>query len=144
MKDNHIMKAQALILPLLLLVACAPKPQEEKTAKLYTDRPPVEERAFVSPAVDAATEAIAAQITHPKLAEMFRKCFPNTLDTTVHYAEDGDGRPDTYVYTGDIPAMWLRDSGAQVWPYVEYVQEDEALRKMIAGVINRQFKCILT
>ena len=139
---RHDMKPQALILSLLLMTACAPKPQEE-AKKPYTDRPPMEERAFVSPAVDAATEAIAAQITHPKLADMFRKCFPNTLDTTVHYAEDEDGRPDTYVYTGDIPAMWLRDSGAQVWPYLAYVNEDEGLRKMIAGVINRQFKCIL-
>ena len=137
------MKPQALILTALLLAACAPKPQEQKTTKLYTDRPPVEERAFVSPAIDAATEAVAAQITHPKLREMFKKCFPNTLDTTVHYSEDEDGRPDTYVYTGDIPAMWLRDSGAQVWPYLAYVNEDEALRKMIAGVVNRQFKCIL-
>ena len=133
---------KALILALLALTACAPKTQEKAETKLYTDRPPVEERAFVSPDVDAATEAIAAKITHPKLAEMFRKCFPNTLDTTVHYNEDENGTPDTFVYTGDIPAMWLRDSGAQVWPYVEYANEDEALRKMIAGVINRQFKCI--
>jgi hypothetical protein len=82
-----------LILTLLALVSCTSRPQqEEKSTKLYTDRPPVEERAFVSPAVDAATEAIAAQITHPKLQEMFRKCFPNTLDTTVHYAEDGESR----------------------------------------------------
>ncbi len=134
---------KALILSLLALAACAPKPQQEKALKLYTDRPPVEERTFVSPAIDSVTEAIAAQITHPKLQEMFRKCFPNTLDTTVHYAEDEDGQPDTYVYTGDIPAMWLRDSGAQVWPYVDYADKDESLRKMIAGVINRQFKCIL-
>ena len=142
MTTTRDMKPQALILALLILASCAPKPQEN-ARKTYTDRPPVEERAFVSPAVDAATEAIAAQLTHPKLAEMFRKCFPNTLDTTVHYAEDEDGRPDTYVYTGDIPAMWLRDSGAQVWPYLAYADEDEGLRKMIAGVINRQFKCIL-
>ena len=128
------------ILPLLLLAACAPKPQEKK---LYTDRPPVEERLFVSPAVDSVIEAVAAQITHPKVAAMFRKCFPNTLDTTVHYNEDEDGQPDTFVYTGDIPAMWLRDSGAQVWPYVTYADKDEDLRIMIAGVINRQFKCIL-
>ena len=139
------MKPQALILTLLLIASCAPKPQEEEVEfkKAYTDRPPMEERAFVSPAVDAAVDSIAALITHPKLKEMFRKCFPNTLDTTVHYAEDNDGRPDTYVYTGDIPAMWLRDSGAQVWPYLAYVNEDEWLREMIAGVINRQFKCIL-
>ena len=69
-------------------------------------------------------------------------CYPNTLDTTVHYDEDSEGLPDTFVYTGDIPAMWLRDSGAQVWPYVRYVNDDPALRKMIAGVIRRQFKCI--
>ena len=136
------MKPQALILGILTLAACGNPPQEQ-TAKLYTDRPPVEERAFISPAIDSVTEAVAAQITHPKLAEMFRKCFPNTLDTTVHYSEDENGKPDTYVYTGDIPAMWLRDSGAQVWPYLDFVNEDEGLRKMIAGVINRQFKCIL-
>ena len=135
------MKPQiTLLLTLLALASCHPRPQEKKP---YTDRPPVEERAFVSPAVDSVTEAIAAQITHPKIAEMFRKCFPNTLDTTVHYSEDEDGQPDTFVYTGDIPAMWLRDSGAQVWPYVAYVDKDENLRRMIAGVINRQFKCIL-
>ena len=136
------MKPQALILGILTLAACGNPPQEQ-TAKLYTDRPPVEERAFISPAIDSVTEAVAAQITHPKLAEMFRKCFPNTLDTTVHYSEDENGEPDTYVYTGDIPAMWLRDSGAQVWPYLAFVNEDEGLRRMIAGVINRQFKCIL-
>lgn len=133
------MKLIILILTTLILASCAPKPKE----KSYADRPPVEERAFVSPAIDSVTEAIAAQLTHPKLVEMFRKCFPNTLDTTVHYDEDEDGQPDTYVYTGDIPAMWLRDSGAQVWPYVGYADQDEGLRRMIAGVINRQFKCIL-
>ena len=74
---------------------------------------------------------------------MFANCFPNTLDTTVHFRKDeNDGMDDTFVYTGDIHAMWLRDSGAQVWPYVQLANEDEALRRMIAGVINRQFKLI--
>ena len=39
--------------------------------------------------------------------------------------------------------MWLRDSGAQVWPYLRYVSEDEPLRHLIRGVIRRQFACIL-
>ena len=73
---------------------------------------------------------------------MFANCFPNTLDTTVHYREDETGKPDTYVYTGDIPAMWLRDSGAQVWPYVQLCSSDPQLQRMIAGVIRRQFKLI--
>lgn len=74
---------------------------------------------------------------------MFVNCFPNTLDTTVHFDEkDTDGLPDTFVYTGDIPAMWLRDSGAQVFPYVKLAKNDAHLRKMLAGVLLRQFKCI--
>lgn len=105
-------------------------------------RPAPQQRLFVSDAVEADIERVASQIENPRLAWMFRNCYPNTLDTTVHYGEDEEGNPDTFVYTGDIPAMWLRDSGAQVWPYVQYASEDESLRKMIAGVINRQFKFI--
>ncbi len=73
---------------------------------------------------------------------MFGNCFPNTLDTTVDFSII-DGRPDTYVITGDIDAMWLRDSSAQVWPYLPLMPEDSALQSLIAGVINRQTRCIL-
>lgn len=38
--------------------------------------------------------------------------------------------------------MWLRDSGAQVWPYIALSNKDEKLRKMLRGVILRQLKCI--
>ena len=54
-----------------------------------------------------------------------------------------DGRPDTYVITGDIDAMWLRDSSAQVWPYLPLMKQDAKLQQLIAGVINRQTRCIL-
>ena len=82
-------------------------------------------------------------LTNPKMAWMFENCFPNTIDTTVHYRTDEEGKPDTFVYTGDIHAMWLRDSGAQVWPYVQLANSDKELRDMIAGVIRRQLKCIM-
>ena len=109
----------------------------------YEDRrPPVQDRLFVSKAVEAEIERVAAMLENPRLRWMFANCYPNTLDTTVHPVESEGGNSDTYVYTGDIPAMWLRDSGAQVWPYVRYVNEDASLKDMIAGVINRQFKCI--
>ena len=75
-------------------------------------------------------------------AWMFANCFPNTLDTTVHFGKDEDGNWRTFVYTGDIHAMWLRDSGAQVWPYVRFAKEDEHLRNLLAGVINCQFSLI--
>ena len=79
----------------------------------------------------------------PKLYWMFANCFPNTLDTTVRY-RSVEGDDDTFVITGDINAMWLRDSAAQVWPYLRYVDKDEPLRHLIRGVIRRQFNCILT
>ena len=73
---------------------------------------------------------------------MFANCFPNTLDTTVHfYDDDGNGHPDTFFYTGDIHAMWLRDSGAQVWPYLRFC-DDPVIRRMLEGTIRRQFKCL--
>ena len=111
---------------------------DAQTAGNESQRPAPQERLFVSPAVEAKINEVTALLTNDKLRWMFANCFPNTLDTTVHPA----GEYDTFVYTGDIAAMWLRDSGAQVWPYLSLVNEDEALRKMIAGVIVRQFRCI--
>ncbi len=105
-------------------------------------RPPVGERKFTSPAVEATIRRVKADIGDPELTRLFENCFPNTLDTTVEHGE-GDGRPDTFVITGDIEAMWLRDSSAQVWPYVSLAADDPALRRLLAGVIHRQTACIL-
>lgn len=109
---------------------------------LVSKRPKEADRLFKSDAVEREIQLIVHQLTNKRLAWMFENCFPNTLDTTVHYGENPDGTPDTFVYTGDIAAMWLRDSGAQVWPYVQLAGKDKKLRKMLAGVINRQMKCI--
>ncbi len=108
-----------------------------------TNRPPKAERLFHSDEVEKVIKRIKKQLKNPKLAWMFENCFPNTIDTTVHYRLDENGNPDTFVYTGDIHAMWLRDSGAQVWPYVQLCNNDKKLKQMIAGVINRQMKCIV-
>ncbi len=125
----------------------APKARVAKTTapEQYkpTNRPAEADRLFRSQAVEDEIVRINKALTNRKLAWMFQNCFPNTLDTTVHFRKDGDGMDDTFVYTGDIHAMWLRDSGAQVWPYVQLAGRDEALRRMLAGVINRQFKCLI-
>jgi hypothetical protein len=110
---------------------------------LMTNRPAKSKRLFHSKAVDAKIAEVKQMLTNPKLAWMFENCFPNTIDTTVHYRKDKDRQNDTFVYTGDIHAMWLRDSGAQVWPYVQLANDDAALKDMIEGVIRRQFKCII-
>ena len=108
-------------------------------AKNYPSQRPAEsDRLFKSAAVEAKIAEVTKMLTNDRLAWMFANCFPNTLDTTVH----PNGELDTFVYTGDIHAMWLRDSGAQVWPYLQLINADPQLKNMIAGVILRQFKCI--
>lgn len=105
-------------------------------------RPPLSERKFVSEAIEAKIVEMKKTIKDEEIAWLFENCFPNTLDTTVTYKFIG-GKPDTFVITGDIKAMWLRDSSAQVWPYLDFIKKDNNLKDLIAGVINRQTKCIL-
>jgi hypothetical protein len=105
-------------------------------------RIPEAKRKFKSPAVEKTIERVRSTIGNRELGWMFENCFPNTLDTTVDF-QVVDGRPDTYVITGDIDAMWLRDSTAQVWPYLPLLKEDPQLQQLVAGVINRHCRCIL-
>ena len=127
----------------IMLSAQTVIPAEKADVLRVNNRPTLENRLFSSEAVEAKIREVVGLLTNKRLAWMFVNCFPNTLDTTVHFDEkDTDGLPDTFVYTGDIPAMWLRDSGAQVFPYVKLAKNDAHLRKMLAGVLLRQFKCI--
>jgi hypothetical protein len=73
-----------------------------------------------SEAVEKIIREVRENIGNKELGWLFENCFPNTLDTTVNFELIG-GKPDTYVITGDIDAMWLRDSSAQVWPYLPFV-----------------------
>jgi len=98
-------------------------------------------RKFTSRAVEDTIKEIDSFLDGNELAWLFGNSFPNTLDTTVNFRTI-DGRPDTFVITGDINAMWLRDSTAQVWPYISLTGRDAQLKELIAGVINRQMKCI--
>lgn len=118
-----------------------PEAVRDGVSSYTTKRPVAKDRLFRSKAVDKRIEEVKKLLKNPYLAWMFENCFPNTLDTTVHY-NVLDGDDDTFVYTGDIHAMWLRDSGAQVWPYVAFANSDPQLKKMLRGVILRQWKCI--
>jgi meiotically up-regulated gene 157 (Mug157) protein len=104
-------------------------------------RPPLAKRKFVSDAVERQIASVKSAIGDRKLAWMFENCYPNTLDTTVELGTL-DGKPDTFVITGDIDAMWLRDSSAQVVPYLSLVKSDPALQRLFRGLIRRQARCI--
>ncbi len=121
----------------------APSIAEAQTpGPAITHRPPPAERRFTSPTVEEAIRRVSSQIADPELALIFSNCLPNTLDTTV-YPGTHNGKPDTFVITGDIDAMWLRDSSAQVWPYLPFCKSDPKLSSLIEGIIRRQVRCIL-
>lgn len=104
-------------------------------------RTPVNKRHFSSKLVEDMIKEFQKNVADKELGWMFNNCLPNTLDTTV-YDESKGNRKLTYVITGDIDAMWLRDSSAQVWPYIQFVNKDQKLKNMILGLINKQSECI--
>ncbi len=112
-----------------------------KSQEFPTVRVAPNERHFSSDAIEGAIREFQQFTTDKELGWLFGNCFPNTLDTTV-YPEDKDGKPYTYVITGDIDAMWLRDSCAQVWPYLPFMAADSRLQRLIAGLVNKQSECI--
>ncbi len=75
----------------------------------------------------------------PKTVEMFEACFNDTLENTVRFGENGE----VFMLTGDIPAMWLRDSTNQLRPYLLTAKEEPRVREIIEGVMKKQIRCIL-
>jgi len=104
------------------------------------NRPDKTKRKFTSEAVEEKIFENSKKITDKNLAKIYENCYPNTLDTTVSH--DSESK-DTFIITGDIEAMWLRDSSFQVLPYVSLLKKDENLKKMFYDLIQRQSKSIL-
>lgn len=78
---------------------------------------------------------LSAKTSDAKLVNMFKKCFMNTVETTVECINDNE----IFLVTGDIEAMWLRDSSAQVVHYLPFADKNAKLSEMIKGLIARQF-----
>ncbi len=67
--------------------------------------------------------------------QVFQKTYANTLKEAIKQDERGN----YFVLTGDIPAMWQRDSTAQIRPYLVLAKKDKAISDLIYGVVERQF-----
>ena len=94
-------------------------------------RPTADARLFHSEAVEKEIKRVLKVLKHPYLAWMFENCYPNTIDTTVHFfGDEGSGDDDTYVITGDINAMWLRDSGCEC-----RIDKADAVSEIIAEAV---------
>ena len=119
--------------------------QQLALAAVPSVRPAVTNRTYTSSTINKLISELSPLFKDPDMGTLFGNCLPNTLDTTVLYATDGsDGStPDSFVITGDISAMWLRDSANQLMPYVPYVLEDPALATLVEGLIARQAYSVL-
>lgn len=83
------------------------------------------------------------KISNLDLAQLFKNTYPNTLDTTIKETacimnNSTNCHPLTFLVTGDINAMWLRDSANQIMPYLDYIPQDLSLKKMFLGTIYMQ------
>jgi len=138
MNQNIVrLNKQILITCCLLIVSFKLVSQPFPTLRVESSK-----RNFVSAVIENKIFEMQTKIQDTELSWMFYNCFPNTLDRTVTFSMK-TGKPDTFVITGDIHAMWLRDCTAQVWPYMPYINQDSKLKLLIAGVINRQVQCVL-
>ena len=108
-------------------------------AGCHVHRPPPEDRLFESKAVDAFLRDTLPRFKDERIARVVNVTLPNALDTTFL---EVDGREDTFVITGDIKAMWLRDATFQVLPYLRFVKSDTPLRDAICGLLKRQARSI--
>lgn len=104
-------------------------------------RPPPDKRLFSSSAVEAVIASFGPRFLDNNISRLFENGFPNCLDTTVTVAA-GKDRTDSFVITGDIHAMWLRDSTNQVLPYVAFAASDPPLQDLLCGVIRRQARMV--
>lgn len=93
--------------------------------------------AAIEKHIDAVCERL--EKSSPKLARLYRNCYPHTINSTIQELEDGS----IFVITGDIPAMWLRDSAAQVNHYVPLAKDPE-VAAIVRGVVAKQFQYIVT
>lgn len=103
-------------------------------------RPAPADRKFVSPAVDAFIAKVQRELNNSVLACVFGNTLPNTLDTTVDERGSAAG---SFIITGDIDAMWLRDSTNQVAPYYRFAGADPGLRAMLKGLVRTQTQQVL-
>ncbi|KAI9267691.1 hypothetical protein EDC94DRAFT_601702 [Helicostylum pulchrum] len=99
-------------------------------------------RKFTSSIIESVISNVTSKISDLDLAQLFANTFPNTLDTTVQstacLAVADNCVPLSYIITGDINAMWIRDSANQILPYINYIKQDGNLKQLFLGAIYLQ------
>ncbi|RKU49477.1 hypothetical protein DL546_008015 [Coniochaeta pulveracea] len=129
------------------------EPYSSGIHKLSYQRPIPACRTFNSSAMESLLTSMQSNITDPDLYRLFQNTYPNTLDTAIKWrghAANNTAEELTFIITGDINAMWLRDSANQLQSYLPLLKAEkdwngmDGLGSLYRGVINLQARYILT
>ncbi|KAF1942921.1 hypothetical protein EJ02DRAFT_453821 [Clathrospora elynae] len=146
-------------IPLLISAQCpqyidyakkAHGPLSSGKYKLAYQRPSEECRTFKSQGLEDTLIHMESVIKDPDLYRLFQNAYPNTLDTAIKWrghAADNADEELTFIITGDINAMWLRDSSNQMQSYLPLLNassDPNSIASLYRGVINLQARYLLT
>ncbi|KAF2997894.1 hypothetical protein E8E13_004190 [Curvularia kusanoi] len=126
------------------------QPLSEGKYQLAYQRPSEECRTFKSPGLEDTVTRLQGVIKDPDLYRLFQNAYPNTLDTAIKWkgvAADNADEELTFIITGDINAMWLRDSSNQMQSYLPLLNassDPNSIASLYRGVINLQARYLLT
>ena len=150
--------ASLLSLPFLVAAQCPDYAEHAKSKhepfssgryQLSWMRPASECRTFKSQAVEDVVSKMEKTIKDPDLYRLFQNAYPNTLDTAIKWKGFAKGTDEelTFVITGDIDAMWLRDSANQMQSYLPVLtasSSNDSIASLYRGVINLHARYLLT
>lgn len=149
--------ASLAVLPLLAMAQCPDykiysssmhQPYSSGKFKLSYQRPTEECRTFKSPGVEDTLKRMESVIKDPDLYRLFQNSYPNTLDTAIRWkGQSAEGEELTFIITGDIDAMWLRDSSNQMQSYLPLLNassDTNSIASLYRGVINLQARYLIT
>ncbi|CAG8686285.1 10810_t:CDS:2, partial [Ambispora leptoticha] len=106
--------------------------------KIPYSRPWFQRRKFKSQIIEQTIIEISKKMKDKDLATLFENCWSHSLDNYVLWQDDSKGYPRTFIASGKLEVLYIRDSTNQIISYTPFAKDDPELAKMILGVINMQ------
>ncbi|KAI1427650.1 glycoside hydrolase family 125 protein [Xylaria sp. FL1777] len=123
------------------------EPYSTGAYELSYQRPDPACRTFNSTAVENAIHRMKNLTSDPDLFRLFENTYPNTIDTAIKWrgvAANNSEEELAFIITGDIDAMWIRDSANQVAPYRSVLKsKDDDIASLFRGAINLQARYLI-